>query len=113
MILIVPLFLRIVAGKYVNAMALWPFILVRNLETKESEVTTHHEKIHIRQQLELFIIPFYVLYIGFYFYYRVKSKTHMQAYLCIPFEKEAYVSESDFDYLKIRKWWAWKRYISY
>jgi hypothetical protein len=113
MILIVPLFLRIVAGKYVNAMALWPFILVRNLETKESEVTTHHEKIHIRQQLEMLIIPFYFVYLIYYIYFRVKGSSHFQAYLLIPFEKEAYVSESDFDYLKIRKWWAWKRYISY
>lgn len=113
MILIVPFFLRIVAGKYVNAMALWPFILVRNQETKESKVTIHHEKIHFRQQLELFIIPFYVLYLGFYFYYRVKSQTHIQAYLSIPFEKEAYANESDFDYLKTRKWWSWRRYISH
>jgi hypothetical protein len=113
MILIVPLFLRIVAGKYVNAMALWPFILVRNLETKESKVTIHHEKIHFRQQLEMLIIPFYFVYLIYYIYFRVKGSSHFQAYLLIPFEKEAYVSESDFNYLKTRKWWAWRRYISY
>jgi hypothetical protein len=112
MILIVPLFLRIVAGKFVNAMALWPFILVKNIETKESLVTIHHEKIHIRQQLELLIIPFYILYLGFYLLYRMRGHKHMQAYLNIPFEKEAYANESELDYLKTRKLWGWKRYLS-
>ena len=113
MILIVPLILRIFAGKYVNAMALWPFILVQNLETKESKVTIHHEKIHFRQQLEMLIIPFYFTYLIYYIYFRVKGSSHFQAYLLIPFEKEAYANDSDFKYPETRKWWAWRRYISY
>ena len=113
MILITPRFLKYFAGKFVSAMALWPFILVKNLETKESQVTIHHEKIHIRQQLEMLVLPFYIAYLGFYFYYRLKGNTHMQAYLRIPFEKEAYCEESNFNYLETRKWWAWRRYVSY
>jgi hypothetical protein len=112
MILIVPLILRIFAEKNINAMALWPFILVRNLETKESEVTIHHEKIHFRQQLEMLIIPFYFAYLISYIFFRVKGSSHFQAYLLIPFEKEAYANDSDFNYLGSRKWWAWRRYLN-
>jgi hypothetical protein len=111
MILITPRFLKYFAGKFVNAMALWPFILVKNLETKESQVTIHHEKIHIRQQIEMFILPFYIVYLGFYLINRLKGNSHMQAYLRIPFEKEAYCEESNFDYLHNRKFWAWRFYI--
>lgn len=111
MILITPRFLKYFAGKFVSAMALWPFILVKNLETKESQVTIHHEKIHIRQQLEMLIIPFYIVYLGFYIYYRLKGSSHMLAYLRIPFEKEAYCEESNFDYLQKRKFWAWRFFI--
>lgn len=111
MILITPRFLKYFAGKFVSAMALWPFILVKNLETKESQVTIHHEKIHIRQQLEMLVLPFYLVYLGFYIYYRFLGNTHMQAYLRIPFEKEAYCEESNFDYLRKRKFWAWRFFI--
>jgi len=30
----------------------------------------------------------------------------------IPFEKEAYANDSDFNYLESRKWWAWRRYLN-
>ena len=111
MILITPRFLKYFAGRFVNAMALCPFILVKNLETKESQVTIHHEKIHIRQQLEMFVLPFYLVYLGFYIYYRLLGNTHTQAYLRIPFEKEAYCEESNFDYLTTRKLWGWRFFI--
>lgn len=111
MILITPRFLRFFAGKFVNAMALWPFILVKNLATKESQVIIHHEQIHIRQQLEMLVVPFYLVYLGFYFFYRLKGNPHLQAYLRIPFEKEAYCEESNFDYLDKRKFWGWRFFI--
>ena len=111
MILIVPNFLRVIGGKYVNAMAVWPFILVRHREVKESEVIIHHEKIHFRQQKELLIILFYILYGYYYALYRLNGYTHFNAYMSIPFEKEAYSNESNFDYLKGRKFWAWTQFI--
>lgn len=111
MILILPTFLRLIAGKYVNAMAVYPFIIVRNQEVKESEVTIHHEKIHFRQQLELFIVPFYILYILFYIVYRFKGYNHFNAYMSIPFEREAYRNDTNLDYLKTRSFWAWINYL--
>lgn len=111
MILITPRFLKFFAGKYVSAMALWPFILVKNIETKESQVTIHHEKIHIRQQIEMLVLPFYIAYLGFYFYYRLKGFNHFTSYMNIPFEKEAYYEESNFEYLLKRKFWAWRFFV--
>lgn len=111
MILILPLFLRIIAGKYVNAIAIFPFIIVRNQEVKASEVTIHHEKIHFRQQIELLIIPFYILYITFYIFYRIKGHNHFNAYMNIPFEKEAYQNDTNFDYIKTRSFCDWRKFI--
>lgn len=107
MIWITPLLLRYLAGRYVNAMAIWPIILVRNIETKESIVTINHEKIHIRQQVELLVLPFYILYLFYYLKYRILGHSHIQSYYLIPFEKEAYHHESDLEYLSNRKWLAW------
>ena len=34
----------------------------------------------------------------------------MKAYMNISFEKEAYKNDSDFNYLKKRRFWAWVKY---
>ena len=75
------------------------------------EVTLNHEKIHIRQQAELLILGFYVLYV----YYWLKAKwwnrmDSQAAYMAIPFEGEAYAMEEDMEYLKNRRWFAWLDY---
>lgn len=111
MILIVPRFLKIIAGKGVKAMALFPFILVRDAEVGTNKTTIHHERIHFRQQIELLLIFFYILYGGFYLYYRLRGYTHFNAYMSIPFEKEAYANEANPNYLKERKVWRWLRYL--
>lgn len=111
MILILPRVLRLIAGKWVNAMAIWPFILVRNREVRESKVIIHHEKIHFYQQVELLLIFFYILYGLFYLVYRLKGYNHFNAYMNIPFEREAYHEESNLDYLKTRKIWNWTHFI--
>ena len=91
------------------AITLWPFIICRG---KISELTINHEKIHIRQQAELLIIGFYFLYAAFWLKARLWNRlSSHEAYMGIPFEVEAYSHESDEDYLKTRKWMAWKDYI--
>ena len=91
--------------KKFNGISLWPFILVRNREYKNDQVFINHEKIHLRQQLELLIIPFYIWY-GLEFLIRLaKYKDRYQAYRNICFEREAYQNEKDLDYLKKRSFW--------
>lgn len=67
----------------------------------------NHEKIHLRQQLELLIFPFYILYFFNYFINLFRYQNHDRAYRNIIFEKEAYDHETDPDYLKNGHWYGW------
>ncbi len=66
-----------------------------------------HEQIHLRQQKEMLVIPFYVFYLLFYLYNLFRFRNHHKAYKQIPFEREAYRHEKETDYLLTRKLWAW------
>ena len=92
-------------------MALFPFILVRTKELKQDKILINHETIHIWQQIELLVLPFYMLYLLNYLYNRIKYKGHYQAYINIVFEKEAYKNESHLDYLKDRRWFSWVTFL--
>ncbi|AFD55134.1 hypothetical protein RA0C_0118 [Riemerella anatipestifer ATCC 11845 = DSM 15868] len=65
----------------------------------------NHEKIHLRQQLELLILPFFVWYGLNYLWNLIKYKNHREAYRNIIFEQEAYENQNDLEYLKNRKLW--------
>lgn len=83
-----------------KAMCLWPFIFVRN-EVNFNDVDLNHEKIHWRQQIELLVIPFYIIYLIEWIFKEYKN---------ISFEKEAYSNEENLDYLKERKCFAqWRK----
>lgn len=92
-------------------MALFPFILVRERRFEFDPVLINHEHIHFRQQLEMLIIPFYLLYIINYIFNRVKYGAHYEAYRKMYYEREAYANERDMNYLKKRKFWAFLGYI--
>lgn len=92
-------------------MAIFPFILVSNRAVINDPTLIHHEKIHLRQQWELFIIPFYILYLINYLINLAVYRKHAQAYLNIVFEREAYQNEGNSTYLKNRKWFSWYRYL--
>ncbi len=95
----------------VNGMALCPFILISKKEFKNNAVLIRHELIHIRQQLELLILPFYICYLANYFYNLIKYKNHYKAYLNIVFEKEAYANDKNENYIKKRGVWAFMNYF--
>lgn len=94
-----------------NAMALFPFILFKNAIQKDDKVLINHEKIHLKQQLELLIIPFYILYLLNYLINLFKYKNHYLAYFNISFEREAYHFENDLTYLSKRKSFSWIRFL--
>ena len=79
---------------------IFPFIILRNIAFKQDEKVLSHEKIHLRQQIELLIIPFYIWYIVEFMLRYVQYKDRHKAYLNISFEREAYAHETDGDYLK-------------
>jgi len=90
----------------VEAICLWPFILIRHPLMAHDQILINHEKIHFRQQIEFAVIIFYILYITEFIYYKLKGYNSDLAYRNISFEKEAYRHEGELDYLKTRKLWA-------
>lgn len=98
-------------GLGVNAMALFPFILLKSQSQKGDNVLINHEKIHLRQQLELLILPFYVFYVLNYLINLLRYKNHYLAYFNISFEREAYQFEKDLNYLSKRKWFTWLGFL--
>jgi len=92
-------------------MALFPFILVNNKSLLTDAILINHERIHLKQQAELLVIPFYVLYLINYLINIAKYRNHDKAYLNIVFEREAYTKDADTGYLKCRKLYSWLRYF--
>ena len=88
-------------------MALYPFILVNRNDLKNNKVLIRHERIHLKQQKELLVLPFYLIYLLCYLYNLCRLRNHNKAYMQIPFEREAYRHETEQDYLKKRRFWAW------
>ena len=88
-------------------MALFPFILVKTAKCKSDKFLLNHEKIHLRQQLELLIVPFYLLYLTNYLFNRLKYDDHHTAYRNIIFEKEAFNNERNLGYLAKGNWFGW------
>jgi len=91
----------------VYAITLFPFIISKEPMGPE---TLNHETIHIKQQAELFVIFFYLLYVAYYFIGLVKYKDKQKAYYMIPFEQEAYEYDNQLDYLETRKPYSWTKY---
>lgn len=88
----------------------FPFVFLTDKKDKHPEVL-NHERIHIRQQLELLVIPFFIWY-GIEFLIRlVQYKNRKEAYYNISFECEAYVKEKDLNYLKKRSFWSFLKYV--
>jgi hypothetical protein len=95
----------------VGGMALFPFILLKDAAYKHDAVFINHERIHLRQQLEMLILPFYILYLLNYLTNLLRYKNHNKAYLNIVFEREAYHNEHNLNYLKTRKFCTFLRYF--
>ncbi|CAM3270890.1 hypothetical protein [Aequorivita lipolytica] len=92
-------------------MTLWPFVVVKHHLMKEDMVFLNHEKIHLRQQVELLIVFFYLWY-GLEFLYRfIQYRNRYKAYRNISFEREAYHHESDQFYLKKRKPYGFFKFL--
>ena len=107
MILVVsPFFMKWFVAGYASAITLYPFVVVRHARLKDDEVLINHEKIHLKQQAELLVLGFYILYLGEYVWRYAQYRSQYKAYRNISFEREAYDNESDFNYLKNRPLWA-------
>jgi hypothetical protein len=92
-------------------MALFPFLLLKDKKYSLNKQLMNHEFIHFRQQIELLIIPFYILYLLNYLINLIRCHNHMEAYRNILFEREAYENDSNLSYLSERRFAAWTSYL--
>lgn len=94
----------------VSGIALWPFIVLRE-NRRGDQVLLNHEKIHLRQQIEMLLVPFFVVYLIHYLINLIKFRSYGRAYRNICFEREAFSNEEDSGYLNSRRFWSWLRYF--
>ncbi len=102
---------KILTFGFASGMCLFPFVLIG----KEIEIThrlLNHEKIHLRQQLEVLVLPFYFMYFLEYLVRIIQYRNFSKAYRNISFEREAYYYQSHIDYLENRKPYAWRKFIT-
>ncbi len=100
----------ILRNKFVG-ITLWPFIVMKHKVLKEDKVFLNHERIHLRQQLELLILPFFLIYGIEYLVRLIQYKNSYSAYRNISFEREAYQNETNLTYLKKKKIWSFLRFL--
>lgn len=100
-----------VIPKHFIGLTVWPFVFLKNESLRKDEELLNHEAIHLKQQLELFLIPFFIWYGIEYLIRLIQYRDTYRAYRNISFEREAYAMEYDLDYLNTRSRWAFLRYL--
>lgn len=106
MIIVWPGLFKLFFNEQYNAIALYPFIILKKDELKTDQRLIRHEQIHLRQQIEMLVIFFYLWYLIEFLGRILTNSSIDKAYRAISFEKEAYEKESDALYLKRRGFWA-------
>ncbi len=92
-------------------LSLWPFIILKERSLTNDDVLINHERIHLQQQLELFIVFFYIWYLTEWIIKCAWYFNGYKAYRNISFEREAYYHESDSHYLTRRGRFRFIQYL--
>ncbi|MBF4473458.1 hypothetical protein [Flavobacterium sp. HJJ] len=106
----------IIVAKYLipkgyRGLTVFPFVIIKHRFDSENKVLVNHERIHIRQQLELLVLPFFVWYFVEYAVRLLQYRNTNLAYKNISFEREAYANEKHVDYLKNRTLFSFLKYV--
>lgn len=92
-------------------LSFWPFIILKNNSLKADIVLINHEKIHLRQQLELLILPFYLIYVLEWLFRSLFYLSFYRGYQNISFEREAYANEHNLNYAKECRPFSFIKYL--
>jgi len=111
--------MKIIQNKWINKFVPFPNFRAVNLfgvlfvrgKRALSKRTINHEQIHSEQWKELWYIGFLLWYVVEWIIRLFAFKGAKQAYRDISFEREAYQHDTDMDYIKTRKRFAFTRYI--
>lgn len=94
-----------------SGLTLFPFVFVKYAILKEDDCFINHERIHLRQQLELLILPFFIWYAVEFVCRYAQYHNWSLAYRNVSFEREAYANEESFAYLRHRSLWSFIHYL--
>jgi len=103
-------FVTTITFGFARGITLWPFIFLKYKKDTENRFLINHESIHLKQQSELWVIGFYILYLYYYLRSRYNGHDHITSYRWIPFEREASDNECKLSYLRLRKSYGWRNY---
>ena len=92
-------------------LSLWPFIILKHDGLKEDNVLINHERIHLKQQMELLIIPFYIIYVLEWLVRSLFCFSFYRGYQNISFEREAYANEHNLKYPIERRVFSFIKYL--
>lgn len=106
----------VIVAKYLipkgyRGLTVFPFVFIKYAFDSENKVLVNHEKIHLRQQLELLVLPFFVWYFVEYAVRLLQYKNANLAYRNISFEREAYDNEQHLNYLETRTFFTFLNYL--
>ena len=109
-------FAMILISKYLipnrySGLAIYPFIFLKNKSLSDNYELINHERIHLKQQIELLWIFFFLWYAIEFLFHLIRLKDWNKAYHNISFEKEAYQNENNTTYIQNRKFWAFTKYL--
>jgi len=104
------IFKHIIPKKYIG-LTVYPFIFLKNDALKGNLTLINHEKIHLKQQIELLWIFFFTWYFIEFFVRLIQYKKWNLAYRNISFEREAYQNELNPNYLLTRKRYSFFNYL--
>lgn len=108
--------MRLIVSKFwvpkgFSGITVFPFIFARKKSCKSDKTFINHEKIHIRQQIELLVVFFFIWY-GLEFLIRlIQYKDFRNAYRNISVEREAYTHERNLTYLTNRRFFSFIKYL--
>ncbi len=92
-------------------LSLWPFIILKSDALKTDIVLINHEKIHLKQQLELLVVVFYVTYFIEWIIRSLYFMNFYRGYRNISFEREAYDNEHNLNYSNERRPFSFIKYL--
>ena len=84
------------------AITIWPWIIADKSERADDTIM-NHERIHLAQEKELWVLPFYILYFAHSIWLFIRHLDFNKCYLLNFAELEAFTYQESMHYLYARK----------
>lgn len=97
--------------KNFTGMTVWPFVILQHVALKSQKIFINHERIHLRQQVEMLVIFFYIWYSLEFVIRLIQYRNRHKAYRNISFEREAYQNENNLKFLSTRRFFNFIRFL--